>query len=308
MAIMKLLYIGVCKENLEKYYPSYIRGEFLKDTYTEDELVDVVIRKDINVLMVDVFGATFRVSLLEQLKGRVKLINCLYQSIDSLIDIEEAAFCGIEVRKLPDDIYCNEVAEFAIAQLLCACKGTIEFNESIKNGEWNQAINTNLSVRGKTLGIVGFGNIGKRIVELCGSWGMNIIVTRKHLDRNQYSPNVTFVEFSDLIENSDYIIIAVPLNRDTFQMFSENHIGKLRRNSIIVNISRGNVVDENAIYGALRSGRLYRYCTDVFSREPVDEDHMFLNSDKTILSPHVAWATEDTLKKAYDVWFGQTNI
>ncbi len=101
MTIMKLIYIGVCKENLEKYYPSYIKGEFLKDTYTEDELLDVVIRKDINVLMVDVFSTTFTASLLRQLKGRIKLINCLYQSIDSLIDIKEAASCGIEVRKLP---------------------------------------------------------------------------------------------------------------------------------------------------------------------------------------------------------------
>lgn len=308
MAIMKLLYIGVCKENLEKYYPSYIKGEFLEDTYTEDELVDVVIGKDINVLMVDVFGTTFTSSLLQQLKGRIKLINFLYQSIDSLIDMEAAAACGVEVRKLPDDIYCNEVAEFAIAQLLCACKGTIEFNASIKNGEWNQAIHTNISVRGKTLGIVGFGNIGKCIIKLCENWGMDILVTRKHLDAQQYAPNVTFVDFSDLIEGSDFIVFAVPLNEDTFQMLNKNHMDKLKRNSIIVNISRGNVVDESAVYEALRSGKLYRYCTDVFSQEPVNADHVFLNTDKTIVSPHVAWATEDTLKKTYGVWFDQTII
>ena len=308
MAIMKLLYIGVCKENLEKYYPSYIKGEFLNDTFTDAELVDIVILKNINVLMVDVFNSTYTTSLLQQLKGRIKLINFLYQSIDSLIDLKEAGNCGIEVRKLPDDIYCNEVAEFAIAQLLCACKGTIQFNNSIKNEEWNQAINTNLSVRGKTLGVVGFGNIGKCIIKLCENWGMNILVTRKHLNKNQHIPNVTFVDFSDLIENSNYIIFAVPLNKDTFQMFNENHIEKLKKNSIIVNISRGNVVDENAIYEALRRGKLYRYCTDVFSQEPVNKDHALLNSDKTILSPHIAWATEDTLEKTYDVWFDQTII
>ena len=308
MAIMKLLYIGVCKENLEKYYPSYIKGEFLKDTFTDAELVDVVIRKSINVLMVDVFNSSFTTSLLQQLKGRIKLINFLYQSIDSLIDLKEAGNCGIEVRKLPDDIYCNEVAEFAVAQLLCACKGVIQFDKSIKHGEWNQAINTNFSLRGKTLGVVGFGNIGKCIIKLCENWGMNILVTRKHLNKNQYVPNVTFVDFSNLIENSNYIIFALPLNKDTFQMFNENHIEKLNKNSIIVNISRGNVVDENAIYEALKSGRLYKYCTDVFSQEPVNKDHVLLNSDKTILSPHVAWATEDTMKKTYSVWFNQTAI
>ena len=307
MATIRLLYIGVCKENLEKYYPSYIKGEFLEDTYTEDELIDVVIGKNINVLMVDIFSTTFTASLLQRLKGHIKLINLSYQSIDSLIDVEAAAACGIEVRKLPDDIYCNEVAEFAIAQLLCACKGTIEFNESIKNGEWNQAIHTNISVRGKTLAIVGFGNIGKRIIELCENWGMNIVVSRKHLN-TQDAPNVTFVDFPDLIERSDFIIFAVPLKEDTFQMLNRNHIDKLRKNSIIVNISRGNVVDENAIYEALQSGKLYRYCADVFSQEPMNEDHVFLNNHKTIVSPHVAWATEDTLKKTYGVWFSQTII
>jgi lactate dehydrogenase-like 2-hydroxyacid dehydrogenase len=308
MAIMKLLYIGVCKENLEKYYPSYIKGEFLKDTFTDAELVDIVILKNINVLMVDVFNSTFTTSLLQQLKGRIKLINFLYQSIDSLIDLKEAENCGIEVKKLPDDIYCNEVAEFAVAQLLCACKGTIQFDRSIKNGEWNQAINTNFSLRGKTLGVVGFGNIGKCIVKLCENWGMNILVTRKHMNKNQYVPNVTFVDFSNLIENSNYIIFALPLNTDTFQMFNENHMEKLKKNSIIVNISRGNVVDENAIYESLRLGRLYKYCTDVFSQEPINKDHVLLNSDKTILSPHVAWATEETMKKTYSVWFSQTAI
>jgi len=308
MAIMKLLYIGVCKENLEKYYPSYIKGEFLKDTFTDAELVDIVILKNINVLMVDVFNSTFTTSLLQQLKGRIKLINFLYQSIDSLIDLKEAENCGIEVKKLPDDIYCNEVAEFAVAQLLCACKGTIQFDRSIKNGEWNQAINTNFSLHGKTLGVVGFGNIGKCIVKLCENWGMNILVTRKHMNKNQYVPNVTFVDFSNLIENSNYIIFALPLNTDTFQMFNENHMEKLNKNSIIVNISRGNVVDENAIYESLRLGRLYKYCTDVFSQEPINKDHVLLNSDKTILSPHVAWATEETMKKTYSVWFSQTAI
>lgn len=308
MAIMKLLYIGVCKENLEKFYPSYIRGEFLKDTFTDAELLDVVRLKNINVLMVDVFNSTFTTSLLKQLKEHVKLINFLYQSIDSLIDLKEAENCGIEVKKLPDDIYCNEVAEFAVTQLLCACKGTIQFDQSIKNGNWNQAINTNFSLRGKTLGVVGFGHIGKRIVKLCENWGMNILVTRKHMGRNQYVSNVTFVDFSNLIKNSNYIIFALPLNKDTFQMFNENHVEKLNDNSIIVNISRGNVVDENAIYESLRSGRLYKYCTDVFSQEPISQDNVLLNSDKTILSPHVAWATEETLKKTYSVWFNQTTI
>ena len=282
VAPMNILYIGVSKENLEKYYPSYIRGKFLKDTYTEDELVDVVFRQDINVLMVDVFSTPFTISLLQRLKGQIELINFSYQSIDSLIDLKEATRCGIEVKKLPDNMYSNEVAEFAITQLLCACKGIIQFNGALKTGKWNQAIHSNISVRGKTLGIVGFGNIGKRISELCVNWGMKILVSRKHIDKNQSVPNITFVEYLDLIERSDFVIFAVPLNEDTFQMFNESHIGKVGKDSIIVNISRGDVVDEDAIHEALQSNKLFGYCTDVFSNEPIDEDHVFLDTDNTI--------------------------
>ena len=308
MDIMKLLYVGVCKENLEKYYPSYIKGEFFKDTFTDAELLDVVKLKSINVLMVDVFNSTFTTALLQQLKGSIKLINFLYQSIDSLIDLKEAENCGIKVKKLPDNIYCNEVAEYAAAQLLCACKGIIEFNESIKSGEWNQVKTTNISIRGKTLGIVGFGNIGKKIIKLVENWGMDILVTRKHSHLDHNFTGVTFVDFPVLIQNCNFIVFALPLTSSSFHMFNKDHVELLKTNSIIINISRGNVVDERAIHEALESGNLYRYCTDVFSQEPINSDNVFLKNDKTILSPHVAWATEDTLKKAYSIWFDQIEI
>jgi glycerate dehydrogenase len=308
MTTMNLLYIGVCKESLEEYYPSYIRGEFLKGTYAEDKLVDAVIKNNINVLMVDVFSSTFTLSLLQRLKGHVKLINCLYQSIAPLINLQDAESCGIEVKKLPDDIYCNEVAEYAVAQLLCACKGIIEFNGSIKSGEWNQVKTTNISIRGKTLGIVGFGNIGKKIIKLVKNWEMDILVTRKHSHLDHNFTGVTFVDFPVLIQNCNFIVFALPLTSSSFHMFNKDHVELLKTNSIIINISRGNVVDERAIHEALESGNLYRYCTDVFSQEPINSDNIFLKSDKTILSPHVAWATEDTLKKAYSIWFDQIEI
>ncbi|SFL84827.1 2-hydroxyacid dehydrogenase [Nitrosomonas communis] len=305
---MKLLYIGVCKENLEKYYPSYIKGEFLEGTFTEGELVNTIKIKNIDVLMIDVFHLTFSKYLLQQLKGQVKLINFQYQSIDSLIDLDEAKNCGIEVLSLPKDLYCNEVAEFAVTQLLCACKNMIQFDKSVKNGEWNQATSTNFTLRGKTLGVVGFGKIGRRIVELCNGWGMKILVTRKHLNKDEDIENVTFVNFPYLIENSHFIIFALPIKSDTFHMLNESHVEKICSNSIIVNISRGNIVDEIAIAKSLRSGKLHRYCADVFSHEPINIDHPLLKSEKTLLSPHIAWATEETLKKTFNVWFHQMAI
>lgn len=305
---MNVLYIGVCKENLEQYYPSYIKGNFLSGIFSDDQLVDTVTQHSINVLMVDVLHSSFTASLLNRLKNHIKLINFSYQSIDSLIDLKEAGNCGIEVKKLPDDIYCNEVAEFAVAQLLCACKGSIQFDTSVKSGEWNQAANRNFTLRDKTLGVVGFGNIGKRIVELCENWGMNVLVTRKHLDRNFSGNGVTLVDFITLLERSDFVILALPSTKESFQMVDVYSLQKFKLNSVLINVSRGNIVDEVAVSAALKSGRLHRYCTDVFSLEPVGKENELVRNDKTILSPHIAWATESSLKKTYDIWFSQMTL
>jgi len=305
---MNVLYIGVCKENLEEHYPFYTKGIFVDGFFTDDQLIDTVKKHHINVLMVDVFHASFTTALLNRLKNYIKLINFCYQSIASLIDLKEAARCGIIVKKLPDDTYCNEVAEFAVTQLFCACKNTLGFDRDIRNGKWDQAAHRNFSLKGKILGVVGFGNIGRRIVALCQNWGMTILVTRKNLDCDLSGANLTIVDFLTLMEYSNFIILALPATEETFQMVNSSSLQKLKTNSIIVNVSRGNIVDEAAVSAALKTGSLYRYCSDVFFQEPVDKENELVRNNKTILSPHIAWATESSLKKTYDIWFSQMTL
>jgi phosphoglycerate dehydrogenase-like enzyme len=302
---MNLLYIGVCKENLKRYYPAYHQGVFLDNNFTEDELLTLVHEQEINVLMVDVFSLTFTKPLLQRLKGRIRQINFLYQSIASLIDLEAAEQCGIKITKLPDNVYCNEVAEFSMAQLLCACKGTLQYDKSMRQGEWNQSASTNHSLHGKALGIVGFGNIGQRIVELCQNWGMKILVTKRDLTSQPSTPNVTWVEFNELLGQSDFIIFALPLSRTTYRMLNADNIHRLKKGAIVINVSRGDIVDEEVISAALSTGNLRKYCSDVFSHEPLVQDHPFATSEHTILSPHIAWVTEETLKRSFQLWFEQ---
>jgi phosphoglycerate dehydrogenase-like enzyme len=299
---MNLLYIGVCKENLERYYPDYLHGIFLDQEFTEEELLTTVHKHDIDVLMVDVIALTFTESLLQRLKGRIKQINFLYQSIASLIDEEAAEQCGIKITKLPDDVYCNEVAEFSFTQLLCACKGTLHYDRSMRLGEWNQAASTNRSLQGKALGIVGFGNIGRRIVELCHNWGMRILVTKRDLTSHPSIPNVTWVKYNELLKQSDFVIFALPLSRSTYHMLNTDNIDLLKEGAIVINVSRGDIVDEEAISFALSKGKLGKYCGDVFSREPLAQNHPFSASEHTILSPHIAWVTEETLSRSFQLW------
>ncbi len=307
---MNLLYIGACRENLETYYPDYIKGIFIDGGVTHETLVAVIKEHGINVLMVDVLDFFFTADLLEKVKDDVRLINFSYQSIESLVDLDAARDFGIIVKKLPRDIYCKEVAEFALAQLLCACKGSLIFDRDMRTGVWNQAAHTNLSMTGKTLGIVGYGNIGRHVATLCQTWGMDILVTKKDLDTppEHMTPYYRFVDLSTLMAQSNFIVLAVPLTKETRYMVNQECLAKLKPGAIMVNVSRGDIVDEEAVTHALNSGVLYKYCTDVFSKEPVEKSHCFVNNPHTLLSPHVAWATKMSLKKTYDIWFGQTQI
>ncbi|MGD9169655.1 MAG: D-isomer specific 2-hydroxyacid dehydrogenase family protein [Candidatus Thiodiazotropha sp.] len=304
---MNLLYIGVCKENLKQYYPAYIPGVFLDKDFTEEELLTLVHEQDIDVLMVDVIPLRFTKALLQRLQGRIRQINFLYQSITSLIDVEAAQECGIKITKLPDEVYCNEVAEFSMTQLLCACKGILQYDRSMRHGEWNQAANTNRSLQGKTLGIVGFGNIGQRIAELSQNWGMKILVTKRDLTSHPSILNITWVEFNELLRQSDFVIFALPLCPTTYRMLNADNIDLLKDGAIVINVSRGDIVDEEAISAALSTGKLGTYCSDVFSREPLGQDHPFAASEHTILSPHVAWVTEETLRRSFQLWSEQVN-
>ncbi|WPL15964.1 Glycerate dehydrogenase [Thiorhodovibrio winogradskyi] len=302
---MNLLYIGVCREHLENHYPLYHPGQFMASHFSAEELIARVRDDNIDVLMVDVIHLAFDRALLRQLRGQIRQINFLYQSVSSLVDLEEAHHCGILVTKLPDDVYCNEVAEFVIAQLLCACKGMIKFDASMRGGTWNQAITTNQSLRGKTLGVVGFGHIGRRIIQLCSTWDMRLLVSKRDCSNHPMTDNATCVELQVLLEESDFVALAVPLTQETRGLLNSENIERMKHNAILINVSRGDIVDESAVSNALLTGRLGYYCADVFSQEPLAQGHPFLSNESTILSPHVAWSTEGTLKKSFHIWSNQ---
>jgi phosphoglycerate dehydrogenase-like enzyme len=302
---MKILYVGVCKDNLERYYPNYLAGDFIELPFTAEALVERVWRDRVEVLMVDVTPIAFSRSLLRQLRGQVKHINFLYQSISSLIDVEDASRCGIRVTKLPNDVYCNEVAEFAVAQMLCASKGILEFDRSMRRGQWNQAATVCRSLVGKTLGVIGYGHIGKRIVELCGNFGMSILATRRNLGIDVEASNVELVMLPTLLERSDFIVLALPLTRNTYHLLNAKNLDRVKDQAVIVNVSRGDLVDEKTVLAALESGRLGGYCADVFASEPLDKQHPFASTARTILTPHVAWMTEETLARSFQLWSSQ---
>lgn len=302
----KILYIGVCRDNLQAHHPTFPPGIFLDGPFSDEELLATIAAHEIEVLMVDVLPRPFSRELLLRMNGRVRMINFSYQSIESLIDVGFAEHLGVEVRKLPAGLYSEEVAEFAVGLLLVTCKEFIRYDSDLKEGIWNQAAATGISLRGKTLGVLGYGSIGKQIVLRCENWGMKLLVCRRNPHRKPSNPRVTLVDLVTLVRESDFIILALPGSPENFHLVNEEILQLCKHQAILINVARGDIVDEAAICRALAAGRLRRYCSDVFTREPLAADHgLVLAKQQTILSPHVAWATAETLKKTYTIWFDQ---
>ena len=183
-------------------------------------------------------------------------------------------------------------------------KVILNYNEgekvySVKKGDWENCKdfcywNMPLyELDGKTLGIIGFGKIGRRVSELAKAFGMNVMV---------YTPsgkkdNASDVEFTDMdvvLRNSDFITVHCPLTEKTAGLINNGFISKLKDGACVINTARGGVANEDDIANALKSGKLSCYCADVLSTEPPKSDNPLLTAPNCFITPHIAWAAYET--------------
>jgi D-3-phosphoglycerate dehydrogenase len=211
------------------------------------------------------------------------------------VDILAAEEQGIWVTNVSG--YCTgEVAEHALGMLL-SCVRRIPFKDrQIRSGGWN----LNQPVRrmsGHTLGIVGFGATGRAFWEKVQGFGFSrILITDPHI-KTKLLPGMrgTAASFDELISQSDFISLHVPLNERTRHCINAESISRMKEGVILINVSRGPVIDEEALIPALRSGRIAAAGLDVFEREPPGADHPLLGLDNVILTDHSAYYSEEAV-------------
>jgi len=166
----------------------------------------------------------------------------------------------------------------------------------VRSGEWARMVEFQFS--GKVLGIIGLGEIGKRVAKRASGFEMKILacdIVKDEVFAEKW--NITYLPLNALLSESDFISLHVPLDDSTRGMIAEREIGLMKKTAYLVNIARGNIVDEKALYQALKENRIKAAALDVFSQEP-PKDNPLLTLDNIIVSPHMGAYTYEALKKS----------
>ncbi len=215
------------------------------------------------------------------------------------IDLAAAGRKGIIVSNVPE--FCTDaVAEQAFALMLGVAKKLELGRPMLLEGRWNTALAyPTIGMRGKTLGLFGCGKIGGRIAEIArGGFQMHVIATVNDPSRPR---GVQVVPFEQLLSESDFVVISAPASAATRGIFGRDAFVRMRSSAMLVNISRAALVDDAALLSALDSGLLAGAGLDVFLHEPPATNDPLLSHPKVLVSPHVAWGTEDAVQRLLDL-------
>ena len=226
--------------------------------------------------------------------GRLRLIHKLGAGVNT-IDVETATKCGIAVANMPG-ANAPSVAEGTVLLMLAALRRLTALDRDVRQGRgWpaNPALGETVRDIGAcTVGLVGYGNIAKRVGEIVAAMGATVLHTSTRDDgRPGWRP------LPELLAASDIVSLHLPLTTDTHHLLSRDAMARMKPTAVLVNTSRGAVVDEEALVDALRDGRLAGAGLDVFEVEPVAPDNPLLGLDNVVLTPHVTWYTADTMRR-----------
>lgn len=215
-------------------------------------------------------------------KLRTTKLICVFGSGFDFIDVATANKNGITVANIPD--YCIQaVAEHVIGLLIASSRLYYKAGSELRSGIWNPHLYKGLELNGKTLGIIGYGRIGKRVSEIaCSGFGMNIISVNSKSSRD---------DLEQLLRQSDYISLHVPLNQDTRHMISRKEFDLMKDGVVFINTSRGAVMDTEALIENLKSKKIFAAGLDVFEKEPISVDNQLLGFNNIVLTPHIGFKT-----------------
>jgi len=228
---------------------------------------------------------------------RLKVIGRAGVGLDN-IDVEAAEKRGIAVLNTPE-APADSTAELTIGLILALARGIPSAVDSMKKGKWLKGRLKGWQLKGKTIGLIGLGNVGLRVARLAKAFGMKVLFTK----RTPPSPDVLqeleaeFVSLEDLLRRSDIVSLHVPLTDETRGMVGTRELGLMKRGAILVNTSRGAIVDEEALLEALRSGRLGGAALDVYTVEP-PRDMRLIQLSNVVCTPHIGAQTEEAQVEA----------
>lgn len=197
----------------------------------------------------------------------------------------------------------NAVAQHVFALILEHYNKVGEYNKFVKDGGWIHSekfspFKPMKEMDGRTLGIVGYGSIGKKVAKIAQAFDMKVLAYNRSPKKDE---SVRFVEMDELLEKSDIVSIHCPLNRDSEKMCNKDFFSKMKDGALFINTSRGGVVDEPALIEAVKSGKLSGAGLDVVAVEPMEKHYDILDIDNIIITPHSAWAPVETRTRLVEI-------
>lgn len=226
-------------------------------------------------------------------KGNLKVIGRAGIGVDN-IDIQTAAKNGIKVVNAPTGATAS-VAELALLHMLALARQLPKADFSTKKGEWIKKQLKGKELFGKTLGLVGTGNIGKLLAKYVKAFSMNVIGYDPFISEEvMHKDGIKKIdELSKLMEMADFISLHIPHTTETHYIINEKMLAKMKPTAYIINCSRGGVVDEKALYNALKNGKIAGAGMDVFEQEPPSKDNPLLTLDNVVVTPHIGANTKE---------------
>ncbi|WP_445491879.1 phosphoglycerate dehydrogenase [Niallia sp. 03133] len=218
----------------------------------------------------------------------LKYISKFGTGVDS-IDLEEAAKRKITVTNTPGQ-NASSVADLAFGLLLSISRNLAKSNEIVKNGGWKLLMGND--VEGKRLGIIGFGEIGKKVAKRATGFDMDIVAYGNYKDEETAEKlGVHFIDLDELLATSDYVVICTNLKESTYHLINKQKLALMKKSAYLINISRGDLIDESALIQCLKENHIKGAALDVFSQEPPNLELAQL--ENVICSSHIGGATDE---------------
>lgn len=223
----------------------------------------------------------------------------------NVIDTDEARRLGITVTNIPA-YSTGSVAQLTFALILELCFHVQRHSDSVMEGKWTGSVDFTFrnypltELAGKTIGIIGFGNIGRKVCEIAMAFGMKVLASsRSGKDTPEY-PGFELTDTDDLLSRSDIVSIHCPLTPQTAGMINMNRLRLMKKSAFLINTSRGPIIVEKDLADALNEGSIAGAGLDVMAEEPPRAGNPLLTARNCIITPHIAWATTESRKRLLD--------
>ncbi len=235
----------------------------------------------------------------------VKYIGVLATGVN-VVDLDAAQQHHIIVSNVPG-YSTQSVAQMVFALLLEMTQHVGHHAERVQQGDWMACPDFSfrnrplIELAGKTLGVVGYGQIGQQVCRIAQAFGMQILVHTAHPEEYQKESGLEFVDIDKLFSDSDVISLNCPLTEETKNLVDTAHLARVKQGALLINTGRGQLINEEAVAEALQEGYLGGYATDVLSQEPPTEDNPLFSAPNCLMTPHIAWATIEARQRLLDI-------